>query len=108
MSSKRLACTTGTNNELDVVEKMLADSKIQQFGLSRDHGSRVDLQSVAPQSQNSKDSKEEKEDMPELEVTGEFESLHIETSAERMEILKQGIDECQVKCDIINRRESLL
>ena len=113
MNSNKQGMYFRDKKELDDLNQKLSEGLMDTAGLSRDQASKVGgaHASSSFRSRGNKDNQlksKEGEGRKEIEVHGEFDSFHIEQLSRRMEILKQGIDEWQQKCDIINRRESLL
>lgn len=85
-------------NELIELNKKIIESGLENYGLSRDHAlNKLEGQGSSYRSgKNRNDSKKSgtgEGKMKNVEIHGEFDSFHIETLSQRMNILKQGIDE---------------
>lgn len=97
--------------ELEELNKKLSEGLLDTAGISRDMASKLEgigSSLVSGRGRNESKKSQSGEGRKKAEVYGDFDSYHIEILSQRMNILKQGIDECQQKYDIINRRESLL
>jgi hypothetical protein len=76
---------------------MFSDGTMDNYAYTKDQSSKVEGNE---QNTNTESKDKSKNAQPgakrrKFPVTGEFDSLHIETCAERMDHLKQEIDSCQ-------------
>lgn len=81
--------------ELEELNKKIIEGGLDTAGYSRDLASKIGAGAGSSYKSVGQLSKKSGEGRRKIEVLGDFEALHIENYAERMEVLKQDIDECQ-------------
>ena len=93
---------------LEELNKNILENNLTPGGISRDQASKLDGHNSTVKTGNDSKKSHPGDARRQIQIHGDFDPLHIENLSQRMKVLKQGIDECQKKCDVINRRESLL
>ena len=83
-------------SKLDELNNKINDNKLTSVGISRDQASKIEGQNPSFNKTDNDSKKSNSGDTKrQVEVHGEFDSLHIENLSQRMKVLKQDIDECQ-------------